>query len=129
MYVHICRPQCVLGKPYPPATSFISKFAIMEDFTEKMLEYSEIQSDLLASSGVCGFVFKKDSPSCGVERVKVYRGDKPQAVRDGRGMFATVFTTLNPHIPVIEEGRMSDSRQAEHFLARVHFFHEWYRAG
>ena len=100
-----------------------------EDFTTKMLEYSEIQSDLLASSGVCGFVFKKDSPSCGVERVKVYRGDNPQAVRDGRGMFATVFTTLNPHIPVIEEGRMSDSRQAEHFLARVHFFHEWYRAG
>lgn len=100
-----------------------------EDFTKKMLEYSEIQSDLLASSGVCGFVFKKDSPSCGVERVKVYRGDNPQAVRDGRGMFATVFTTLNPHIPVIEEGRMSDSRQAEHFLARVHFFHEWLTTG
>jgi uncharacterized protein YbbK (DUF523 family)/uncharacterized protein YbgA (DUF1722 family) len=100
-----------------------------EDFTEKMLQYSEIQSDLLSSSGVCGFVFKKDSPTCGVERVKVYRGDNPQAVRDGRGMFAMVFTTLNPHVPVIEEGRLSDSRQAEHFLARVHFFHEWLMMG
>ena len=36
MYVHICRPQYVHGKPYPPASSFISKFTIMEDFTEKM---------------------------------------------------------------------------------------------
>ena len=96
-----------------------------EDFTERMLEFAEIQSDLLASSGICGFVFKKDSPSCGVERVKLYRGDNPQAVRDGVGLFAMVFTTLNPHIPVIEEGRLSDSKQAEHFLARVHFFHEW----
>ena len=100
-----------------------------EDFTDRMLEFSEIQSDLLASSGVCGFVFKKDSPSCGVERVKVYGEDNPHAVRDGRGLFATVFTTLNPHIPVIEEGRMSDSRQAEHFLARIHFFHEWLITG
>ena len=100
-----------------------------DDYTEKMLQYAELQSDLLGSSGTCGFVFKKDSPSCGLERVKVYPGDKPQAVRNGRGLFAMVFTTLNPHIPVIEEGRLTDPRQAEHFLARVHFFHEWLMMG
>ena len=100
-----------------------------EDFTDKMLEYSEIQSDYLISIGISGFVFKKDSPSCGLERVKVYRGEKPQAVRDGVGMFAKVFTTLYPHIPVIEEGRLNDARQAEHFLARVHFFNEWQAIG
>ena len=96
-----------------------------DDFTGKMLEYSEIQSDLLASSGICGFVFKKDSASCGLDRVKVYRGDNPRAVREGRGLFAMVFTSLNPHIPVIEEGGLTDPKQAEHFLSRVHFFHEW----
>ena len=62
-----------------------------------MLEYAEIQSDFLVASGISGFVFKKDSPSCGLERVKVYRGDNPQAVRDGAGLFAKVFTTLYPH--------------------------------
>ena len=90
-----------------------------------MLEYAEVQSDFLVASGISGFVFKKDSPSCGLERVKVYRGDNPQAVRDGAGLFAKVFTTLYPHIPVIEEGRLTDPLQAEHFLARVHFFNEW----
>ncbi len=100
-----------------------------DDFTDSMLEYAEIQSDLLASSNICGFVFKKDSPSCGLERVKVYRGDNPQAVRDGRGLFAMVFTSLNPHIPVIEEGRLTDPKQAEHFLSRVHFFQEWLNLG
>lgn len=100
-----------------------------EDYTDKMLEFSQLQSDLLASAGICGFVFKKDSPTCGLERVKVYRGDNPQAVREGRGMFAMVFTSLNPHIPTIEEGRLTDAKQAEHFLSRVHFFHEWKNAG
>ena len=100
-----------------------------DDYTDQMLEFAEMQSDYLVSEGICGFVFKKDSPSCGVERVKVYRGDNPQAVRDGVGMFAKVFTTLYPHIPVIEEGRLTDPLQAEHFLARVHFFHEWQKIG
>ena len=100
-----------------------------DNFTDKMLEYAEIQSDLLGSTGTCGFVFKKDSPSCGLEKVKVHTGDNLQPVRSGRGLFAMVFTTLNPHIPVIEEGRLTDPNQAEHFLARVHFFHEWLLMG
>ena len=99
------------------------------DYTDKMLEFAEVQSDFLVASGISGFVFKKDSPSCGLERVKVYRGDNPQAVRDGTGLFAKVFTTLYPHIPVIEEGRLTDPLQAEHFLARVHFFNEWLSIG
>ncbi len=99
------------------------------DYTDKMLEFAEIQADFLIDSGICGFVFKKDSPSCGLERVRVYREQGESAVRDGRGMFAKVFTTLYPHIPVIEEGRLTDPLQAEHFLARVHFFNEWHSLG
>ena len=37
-----------------------------------------------------GFVLKKDSPSCGMERVKVYSGDGP-AERGGRGVFAAAL--------------------------------------
>ena len=99
------------------------------DYTDKMLEYAEVQSDFLVASGVSGFVFKTDSPSCGLEKVKVYRGDNPQAVRDGTGLFAKVFTTLYPHIPVIEEVSLSDPLQEEHFLARVQFFNEWLSIG
>ena len=100
-----------------------------DDFTSPMIEYAQLQADALVESGICGFVFKKDSPSCGLERVKVYREGHVQATRDGMGMFAKVFTTLYPHIPVIEEGRLTDARQAEHYLARVHFFSLWYQEG
>ena len=51
------------------------------------------------------------------------------ALRNGTGFFTLVFTTLNPHIPVIEEGRLSDPLQAEHFLARVEFFSLWLEEG
>ena len=100
-----------------------------DDYTDKMLEYAEVQSDFLINSGISGFVFKKGSPSCGLERVKVYRGDNAHAEKGGAGMFAKVFTTLYPHIPVIEEGRLSDPLQAEHFLARVYFFNRWLDVG
>ena len=100
-----------------------------DDFTSPMLEYAQLQADALVESGICGFVFKKDSPSCGLERVKVYREGQVQAIRNGMGMFAKVFTTLYPHIPVIEEGRLTDPRQAEHYLARVHFFSLWHQEG
>jgi len=99
------------------------------DYTDKMLEYAEVQSDFLVASGVSGFVFKTDSPSCGLEKVKVYRGDNPEAVRDGTGLFAKVFTTLYPHIPVAEESQLRDKSQADHFLARVNLLHIWQMFG
>tara|TARA_B100001564_G_scaffold315656_1_gene290502 strand:+ start:81 stop:1085 length:1005 start_codon:yes stop_codon:yes gene_type:complete len=100
-----------------------------DEFTQQMIEYAQLQSDALVNDGICGFVFKKDSPSCGLERVRVYKEGQPQARRNGTGLFALVFTTLNPHIPVIEEGRLSDPLQAEHFLARVEFFSLWLEEG
>ena len=99
------------------------------DYTDKMLEYAEVQSDFLVASGISGFVFKTDSPSCGLEKVKVYRGDNPQAVRDGTGLFAKVFTTLYPHIPAAEESQLRDKSQADHFLARVNLLHIWQMFG
>ena len=91
------------------------------DYTDKMLEYSQIQSDYLASAGICGFIFKSNSPSCGLEKVGVYNTDLSKAMHNGRGLFATVFTAFNPHIPTIEGEKLNDVEQAEHFLARYIF--------
>ena len=100
-----------------------------EDHTEAMAKYAEKKSDDLVASGISGFVFSKDSPVFGLEKVKVYRGDNPKAVQDGSGLFTMVFTTLYPHIPVIEEVKLIDPLHVEHFLARVQFFHEWQTIG
>ena len=83
-----------------------------------MLEYAEIQSDFLVASGISGFVFRRILQRRGLERVKVYRGDNPQAVRDGAGLFARSSPRYTPTFNVIEEGRLTDALQAEHFLAK-----------
>ena len=135
--VGIC-PEVGIGMGTPrPATRLVNDGESIrlvnskngDDFTSRMLEYAQLQADALVESGICGFVFKKDSPSCGLEQVKVYREGHAQAVRSGMGMFAKVFTTLYPHIPVIEEGRLTDPRQAEHYFTRVHFYSLWYHEG
>lgn len=133
----IC-PEIEIGMEVPrPATVLVKdedKLKLVNqqnsmDYTDKMLEYSQLQSDYLASAGICGFIFKNDSPSCGLEKVGVYNTDLSKAMHNGRGLFATVFTAFNPHIPTIEGEKLNDVEQAEHFLARVHFFHEWLHKG
>jgi uncharacterized protein YbbK (DUF523 family)/uncharacterized protein YbgA (DUF1722 family) len=95
------------------------------DLTDSMLAWSELQSDALMHQKISGIVLKKDSPSCGIERVKVYENNN--ANRDGKGLFAMVFTNLNPQIPAIEEGRLNDPLQLENFFARVGMMHRWWQ--
>jgi len=67
---------------------------------------------------LCGYVLKKDSPSCGMERVKVY-GHAGAPTRDGRGLFAAALLRRFPSLPVEEEGRLGDARLRENFIERV----------
>ena len=63
-------------------------------------------------------MLKKDSPSCGLQRVKVYDGHG-MAARTGRGLFAAALVEKFPHLPVEEEGRLADPRLRENFVERV----------
>ncbi len=100
-----------------------------QDYTEKMLDYAQMQVDLLSEANICGFIFKRGSASCGLVNVPISVQGKNSNSVNGRGLFAMVFTTLNPQIPVIEEQQLSDPIQAEHYLARVHFYQEWLDCG
>jgi uncharacterized protein YbgA (DUF1722 family)/uncharacterized protein YbbK (DUF523 family) len=88
------------------------------DHTGQMACYSEGRVEELASEGLCGYVLKKDSPSCGMERVKIY-GTAGMAVKSGRGIFAAKLLDRFPSLPVEEEGRLSDPRLRENFVERV----------
>ena len=79
------------------------------DHTARMLSWAAGRLDALEKENLCGFIFKKDSPSSGLHRVKVYN-DNGQAVKSGRGLFAAAFTARFPRIPVEEEGRLQDLR-------------------
>jgi uncharacterized protein YbgA (DUF1722 family)/uncharacterized protein YbbK (DUF523 family) len=88
------------------------------DETGRMRSYARRRVDELADDDLFGFVLKKDSPSCGLERVKVY-GTGGAPARDGRGLFAEALVTRFPLLPVEEEGRLNDPRLRENFVERI----------
>jgi len=74
---------------------------------------------------ISGYILKKDSPSCGMERVKVYSEKGGAAQRKGQGVFARVLMDRMPLLPVEEEGRLNDPVLKENFLMRVFVFQRW----
>ena len=91
------------------------------DHTDAMVRWSVGRLDQLAGERLAGYVLKKDSPSCGMERVKVFGADgSPE--RKGRGIFAAALIARFPSLPVEEEGRLSDPSLRENFIERVFAF-------
>ncbi len=88
------------------------------DHTESMTRYSARRVEKLARENLDGYILKKDSPSCGMERVKVYDPNGSPA-RTGRGLFAEALLARFPLLPVEEEGRLSDPRLRDNFIERV----------
>jgi uncharacterized protein YbgA (DUF1722 family)/uncharacterized protein YbbK (DUF523 family) len=93
------------------------------DVTEQLQAYARSVVPML--DGFCGYIFKRASPSCGMERVKVYRDGVP--VRTDRGAYAAVIMQALPALPVEEEGRLMDPVLRENFIERVFVYHRWQR--
>ncbi len=88
------------------------------DISTEMRQWARSRVDALAGEHLAGYVLKKDSPSCGMERVKVY-GESGMADKTGRGFFAEALMDRFPRLPVEEEGRLSDPRLRDNFIERV----------
>ena len=88
------------------------------DHTDAMNRWASQRLDALEREGLAGYILKKDSPSCGMERVKTYSGDEAPR-RDGRGLFAAALLDRFPSLPVEEEGRLTDPVLRENFIERV----------
>jgi uncharacterized protein YbgA (DUF1722 family)/uncharacterized protein YbbK (DUF523 family) len=71
-----------------------------------------------------GYVFKKGSPSCGIERVRLYN-EQGIPNRNGIGLFARAFIEEFPLIPVEEEGRLCEPTLRENFIERVFCYRRW----
>jgi len=87
------------------------------DWTQAMRTYSVQRVEKLVTAELAGYVLKKDSPSCGMERVKVYGDGMP--TKSGRGLFAEGLLSRFPNLPVEEEGRLCDPRLRDNFVERV----------
>jgi uncharacterized protein YbgA (DUF1722 family)/uncharacterized protein YbbK (DUF523 family) len=94
------------------------------DHTRRMNEWARSRARHLESLGLCGYVLKRSSPSCGLERVKVYRGSG-LLNREGRGLFASALMESFPNLPMEEEGRLNNPRLRENFVSQVFCYKRW----
>jgi uncharacterized protein YbgA (DUF1722 family)/uncharacterized protein YbbK (DUF523 family) len=95
------------------------------DHTDAMRAWAEQRAGELAAAELDGYVLKKDSPSCGMERVKLYPEEGGAPAKEARGLFAAALLHRLPHLPVEEEGRLNDPLLRENFIARVFVHARW----
>jgi uncharacterized protein YbgA (DUF1722 family)/uncharacterized protein YbbK (DUF523 family) len=88
------------------------------DWTSRVNDYSRARVSKQDMAELSGFIFKKNSPSCGMERVKLY-GDGGVPAKRGVGLFARMVMEKFPLLPVEEEGRLNDHTIRENFIVRV----------
>jgi uncharacterized protein YbgA (DUF1722 family)/uncharacterized protein YbbK (DUF523 family) len=88
------------------------------DHSDGMKKWARGRIALLARERLDGYVLKKDSPSCGLFRVRVYH-DNGQISRKGQGIYARDLAVQLPTLPIEEEGRLRDPRLRENFIERI----------
>ncbi|MFC1516462.1 YbgA family protein [Thermodesulfobacteriota bacterium] len=131
-YVPVCpEVECGMGVPRetlrlegdPDNPSLItSKTGI--DHTERMTRWAQERVKDLEKEDLCGFVFKKKSPSSGLYNVPV-RTSKGMPQKKGQGIFAREFTRHFLLVPVEEEGRLHDPKLRETFIEQIFTLKRW----
>lgn len=91
--------------------------------TAELAAYGAKMADELTD--ICGYIFMQKSPSCGLERVKVYRENGAPVDGGGRGIYAQAFCARHPDLPVEEDGRLNDPVLRENFITRVFAYAAW----
>ncbi|WP_111979838.1 YbgA family protein [Algibacillus agarilyticus] len=131
VYKPFC-PEVAVGLPIPrPTIRQIRKNDMIHvsrpdgtgDVTDLMTAYGK-KIGLLVDS-MCGYVFCAKSPSCGMERVKVYHENGSGSESTGVGLFAAEIMKADPLLPCEENGRLNDAVLRENFVLRVFTYHKW----
>ncbi|MDD2735805.1 MAG: DUF523 and DUF1722 domain-containing protein [Desulfuromonadaceae bacterium] len=130
-FVPVC-PEVGCGLPTPreamrlegnPVAPRLMTRQTRVDKTEQMVAYCATKIGELEHEDLCGFIFKKDSPSSGLFRVKVYNNGQAQKV--GSGLFAAAMARHFPMLPMEEEGRLNDAAIRENFIERIFCYRRW----
>lgn len=125
-------PEVAIGLPVPrPTIRQIKKDDIIHvarpdgsgDVTQALEAYGKKIAKLAQSFS--GYVFCAKSPTCGMERVKVYNEKGDALPANGIGAFAKEIMEANPLLPCEENGRLNDALIRENFVARVFVYKSW----
>ena len=130
-FVKLC-PEVGIGMPVPRPTIRLEQQpqgvrAVVpktgEDVTEKLIAFAGRAQGHLKQ--ISGYVLCAKSPSCGMERVKLYNPENGHARKEGTGIFAAQLQQNYPALPLEEDGRLNDPMLRENFVMRVFVYAAW----
>lgn len=117
------QPIRLVGDPDQPRA--VGSVHAELDVTDALSAYGrQVATEL---HDICGFVLMQKSPSCGMERVKVYQANGHPIEGGGSGLFAHALMQARPDLPIEEDGRLNDPVLRENFLTRIFAYAEWQR--
>jgi uncharacterized protein YbgA (DUF1722 family)/uncharacterized protein YbbK (DUF523 family) len=131
-YVPVC-PEVECGLPVPresmhlegsPDSPRLITSKTKQDMTDRMVRWAKRRVVEIEGENLCGFIFKSDSPSSGMERVRVYN-EKGMPIKKGIGLFARILMEHFPLLPVEDEGRLHDPELRENFIERIFTLKRW----
>jgi uncharacterized protein YbgA (DUF1722 family)/uncharacterized protein YbbK (DUF523 family) len=131
-YVSVCpEMECGLGIPResmhlegdPDSPRLVTTYT-KKDMTDRLVGWAWKRIKELEKEDLYGFIFKSNSPSSGMERVKVYN-EKGMPVKKGVGMFARIFMEHFPLLPVEDEGRLHDPKLRDNLIERIFALKRW----
>lgn len=117
------QPIRLVGDPDHPRA--VGSVHAELDVTDALTSYGQQVATELHD--ICGFVLMQKSPSCGMERVKVYQANGHPIEGGGSGLFAHALMQARPDLPIEEDGRLNDPVLRENFLTRIFAYAEWQR--
>ncbi len=126
-------PEMAIGLPTPRPALRLTKTtsgeiqmrfskAPHEDVTQKMADFAAGYVPKMGD--LCGFIVCAKSPSCGMERVRLYDEKGNAGQKEGVGLFTAALLEKWPWLPVEEDGRLHDPVLRENFVERVFALHE-----
>lgn len=137
-FVPVC-PEVGIGLPVPRPTirlldrgepigvRLVETKDAEADHTEKMTAFSQKKAEHLAGMDLCGYVVCAKSPTCGMERVKVYRENGyVSSEKIGVGLYTQALMERMPWLPIEEDGRLNDPVLRENFVFRMFALQDFY---
>lgn len=132
-FVPVC-PEVGSGMPVPRPTirlmSNEDRIALVEtkdptkEHTQAVVDYSKSKVIELERKQLCGYIVCAKSPTCGMERVKVYKKNSAENV--GVGLYTNELMKAMPWLPVEEDGRLNDPVLKENFITRIYTLKDFY---
>ena len=111
----------LIGNPNEPRMAYTK----MPDSDVTEAFHAGYQAQLATLDHLDGYIVMKKSPSCGMERVKVYQENGHPHMQRTAGLFTQALMDKYPLLPIEEDGRLNDPALRENFILRVFVHHEF----